>query len=361
MKFSKYGIRVFFIVCWVLVLGLFLWLPTLSSWFWQEERVINLFTWAATIDPQIIKDFEKETGIRVNIIYFESNEELFVKLFTTKGKGYDLIMPSDYLMEKLIKYKLVKSLDKSKLNFWDELNPRLLDHYFDPGNVYSIPYFWSIYGLGIDKKFFNNKQPPSSWDLLFTYPIGKNKVAMLNVAREAMLITAQYLYKSIESINKNRIKEIKNTLIEQRKRVEAYVDADIRSNYLLASQTCPIVVSASPYIAQLMRDDENIDFLIPQEGSFILIDNLVISAASKKEDMVYEFINYLYQPEVVKHHYQNYPFLPVTKNLKELMEENNEPSAIIKAHFDESLQLSFFKNVIPETIANDVWIAIKTS
>ena len=110
-----------------------------------------------------------------------------------------------------------------------------------------------------------------------------------------------------------------------------------------------------------MRENEAIDFLMPKEGSFILIDNLVISSASKKDELVYQLINYLYEPKVVQHHYENYPFLPVTDNLKELMEADNAPESIITALFDKSLQLEFFKNVIPEKKANEVWIAVKTS
>ncbi len=150
-------------------------------------------------------------------------------------------------------------------------------------------------------------------------------------------------------------------MIKQKPRVEIYIDADIRSNYLLASKTCSVVVSTTPYIVQLMRENKAIDFLIPKEGSFILIDNSVISPACKKDALVYELINYLYEPEVVQHHYEHYPFLPVTNNLKELMEKDHAPESIINMHFDKSLQIEFFKSVIPEKIANEVWIAVKTS
>ena len=207
-------VRFAIFIFWIFSIAALLWLPRITSLLWQEGRVINLFTWAATIDPQVVAEFEKKTGIKVNITYFESNEELFVKLYTTKAQGYDLIMPSDYLMEKLVRDKLVKPIDKTKLDFWDRLNPRLLDHYFDPGNKYSIPYFWSIYGLGIDKEFFKESKPPSSWSLLFSYSIVPAKVAMLNVAREAMLITAQYLFGSIEDLTQEKIKQIKKELIK---------------------------------------------------------------------------------------------------------------------------------------------------
>lgn len=360
MKFLTIFLRTVIIGFWFICLILFLAMPAVTN-LWQDDKTINLFIWGATIDPKIIDDFQKETGIRVNQVYFESNEELFVKLLTAKGRGYDLLMPSDYVVEKLIAHKLIKPLDKTKLDFWDSINPRLLNHYFDPGNIYTIPYFWAIYGLGISNNFFGKKVPPSSWQLLFDYPITPAKVAMLNVARESILITAQYLYESIENITTNKIDEIKKKLIAQKKRVEVYTDADIRANYLLASETCPVVVAASPYMAQLMQEDDSVSFLFPKEGSFILIDSLVISSKTDKEALVYKFINYLFRPEILLHHFESYPFLPVTKNLKSLMEKNNTPKSIIDAHFDESLKLEFFKNVISEEIVNTVWMLLKTS
>jgi spermidine/putrescine transport system substrate-binding protein len=344
---------------WVACLMIFLSMPKIS-FLWEKDRTINLLTWAATIDPHVVVAFEKETGIKVNISYFEHNEELFVKLYTTKGKDYDLIVPSDYLIEKLIKNKLIKPIDRSKLKFWDRINPRLLGHYFDPKNEYSVPYLWAIYGLGIDTEYFK-QELPHSWGLLFDYPIESAKVAMLNVAQESILITAQYLYGSTENITKEKIKEIQQKLIAQKKRVEAYIDADIRSNYMLVSKTCPIVVASSPYILYLMKERPAINFIIPQEGGFLLIDSLVLSVASQKDDLVYQFINYLYRPEILHHHYQLYPFLPATNELKKIMAEEKIPESIIRMHFDSTVKLTFFTHILPENVINNIWISLKTS
>jgi spermidine/putrescine transport system substrate-binding protein len=326
----------------------------------QNVKTINVLTYPATLDQKIIAEFEKETGIRVNLIYYENNEELFVKLLTTKGQGYDLFMPSDYSVERFIKHGLMKPIDKSKLNFWHRINPRVIGQYFDPENIYTIPFFWTVYGLGINRNFFD-KKIPDSWQLLFDYSLSHAKVGMFNLAREALLTTALYLFGGIENLTEQKIKQIQTILVNQKKNVEAYIDADFRANYLLASDASPVVVAASTFIAQLMKENEAIDFILPREGTFILIDSWALPTATTKDDLVYQFINFLFKPSALLHLFQNYPFFPVTNDLKMLMEENEVPESIIRAHFDTKLKLEFFKNVLSDESANNVWITVKTS
>jgi spermidine/putrescine transport system substrate-binding protein len=355
---SSFFIRTVMIGFWLACLGMLFLIPIAGS-LWQPGRSITILIWAATIDSKIIAHFKKETGISVNISYIENNEEAYSKVLTTHGEGYDLIMPSDYLVKRFIEHKLIKPIDKTKLTFWDRLNPRLLNHYYDPNNNYSIPYFWEIYGIGINKDYFK-KTPSASWDLLFTYPLDDAKIGMLSSPREAILLTAQYLFGGLSPLTPMQQELVTQTLITQKKRVEAYIDADIRSDYLLVSNTCPVTVASSAYIARIMQEYDNFDFLIPKEGGFLLIDSLVIPHASKKDDLVYQFINYLYKPENLRYHFQEYPFLPPTKELQQMMEEEKIKQAIIRAHFDLSLHLEFFKDIINENIANKIWFTLKT-
>jgi spermidine/putrescine transport system substrate-binding protein len=111
----------------------------------EHGKSINVLVWGQILDKEFLSDFEKETGIRVNMSYFENNEELFVKLKTTDLHDYDLIMPSDWAVELLIKDDLVKKLDRTKIVAWNSLYPALCNLYFDPHNEYTI-YFLVIVG-----------------------------------------------------------------------------------------------------------------------------------------------------------------------------------------------------------------------
>ena len=149
-------LQTFFTVSfWIVIFFVFLFAPRIVLNV-RSSNSINICIWSGIVDPQLFKNFEKETGIHVNVSYFEGNEELLVKLLATKGKGYDMISPSDYVVDFLRKNNLLQRLDKSKLDFYDALNPKMIGHYYDPKNEYSVPSEWYIMGLGINADFFKN-------------------------------------------------------------------------------------------------------------------------------------------------------------------------------------------------------------
>ena len=146
-------VKLLFILFWVLLLISFLWMINLK--FATPAHSINVFSWDGTFVRSYIKKFEKETGIKVYLNIYGTNEELLAKLKATKGKGYDLVVPSDYVVGTLIKEGLLKKINKKKLNFFSKINPVLLGHSFDSKNDYSIPFEWEIYCIAINKNFIN--------------------------------------------------------------------------------------------------------------------------------------------------------------------------------------------------------------
>lgn len=154
------------IFSWVLLIAIILYFPHWKA-LPREEKSLNIFAWGDLMEPSVLAEFEKETGIKVNLSYFSSNEELQVKMIATRGIGYDLIMPSGYAVDLLAKANLLKPINKSKLRFWNNLNPGLLGIWYDPQNTYSIPFSWEVYGLGISTPFFKDRSLPSSWDALY--------------------------------------------------------------------------------------------------------------------------------------------------------------------------------------------------
>lgn len=351
--FYRFGGKFQIVIFWIVVFFGTLYIPKLFYSLSSQES-INVATWTDMLDEIMIKKFEEKTGIRVNVSYFDNNDELLVKIRATKGEGYDLIIPSDHTVELLKEAGLLKRLNKSKITVWDRVEPRLLGAYFDPNNDYSIPYYWGIYGIGINKDFFGQNAPKPSWDLVFK-PLPHNaKISMLDNPREALLLTALYIHGSLDNLNECVFEKIKNLLIAQKKWVEAYTE--FRADYLLLSTTCPVVVSTTPTMFRLMGVQKNIEFLVPQEGTFMTTDNWVIPNASSKEDSVYSFINFLYQPEIIAHHFNVFTFIPATIDLQDLLK--NYPS-IYSAHTSFNNKLFYFKNILSRSTVNDIWIALK--
>lgn len=338
---------------WLAVLFGFMYAPAVIRLL-HKEKSLTIFTWPSILDPQYLKQFEKETGIKLYISYYETNQELFSKVQATRGSGYDIIMPSDHTVELFVKDHLVKKIDKSRLTFYDKLYPHLLGHYFDPNNDYSLPYFWGVYGLGINRKFFADKKPFPTWGLIFDTKLIHSKVGMTDESLEAVLLAAYYLYGTIDiESTPEQLAAIKRLLQQQKKWVEAYSES--RAEYLLVSESCPITVALSPDIYKAQKEHPYLDFIVPQEGSFVFIDSIVIPATTEKDDMIYEFINFLYRPEVLDHHREKFGFCSPVYEEVPRMPENFCPSS------HQFKYLNFFKNVVPQSVVNDIWISVMSN
>ncbi|HSW86461.1 MAG TPA: extracellular solute-binding protein [Rhabdochlamydiaceae bacterium] len=350
-------VRTSIVFFWVVIIFAALYWPKWKP-FHYKQNSINIFSWGDILDPTVIGDFEKKTGIKVNLNYYSSNEELLVKMKATKGEGYDLIIPSDYAVQLLSKENLLKKLDPSRFHFWKDINPVLTHLPFDPDNSYSIPFEWEIFGLGIDTNYFQNKQLNQSWKLIYDPSIINYKITMINDPVEAILFTSFYLYGLVDSLEKEQVQSIKNLLFRQKKWVEAY--ADFRGDYFLATKNCPVVVSSSSYIWRTMRNFKFVGFVVPQEGTFITIENLCIPLASNKETLAYEFINYLFKAESVAAHYKTFGFFPSTMHALHLMDLDPLAEKLIRSTPQDFEKFHLTKVLLPQQQIRDIWVEVKT-
>jgi spermidine/putrescine transport system substrate-binding protein len=343
------------VIGWIILIFAFLYSPLLLE-YWQR-KTINVFTWTEMIDSQEIVEFERETGIKVNLSYYESNEELFAKLRMTKGLGYDLIIPSDYMLEEFINTGILQKIDKTKLDFLDRINPAFMNLYCDPNNEYSIPYVWSVYGIGFNKTILPQMRVDNPWSLLFDTHVTHASRVMIEDARELILLMAYYLYGSIEHIDEQQLDRIQELLCEQKKYVVSYTD--VGASYLLGSREAALALSTSPYILRTMAHDSSIDFIIPTQGSFAVFENIVIPAHSNHQDQVYSFINFLYKPERMKKLVETTYFF---SSLQDAPVDNMPPH--IRPFFSFNQQsfakMQFFKNVIPRSIVTALWTQLKS-
>lgn len=355
---KKIFIRSGIILIWIALIFAILYWPKWKV-FSYDSNTLNIFAWGDILDPDVITSFEKETGIKVNLNYYSSNEELIVKLRATHGEGYDLIIPSDYAVNILIDDGLVKEIDHKKLDFWNAINPSLLGHFFDPTNRYSIPFEWELFGLGIDKDYFRAHPTPPSWGMLFDPDIVHYKITMNNDPIEAVAFASFYLFGPMESLTADEKQLVRQTLIDQKKWVTAY--ANFRGDYFLATHNCAVVIASSSYIWRTKRLYDFVGFVVPEEGSFITIENLCIPKPTKKEKLVYQFLNYLYRPESVASHFNTYGFFPAATNGMELMDLDEQAKQLMLSTEEEFKKFYFVENLIPQDELRDLWVEVKTS
>ncbi len=343
------------IVCfWMVIIVVFLYAGRFTQSL-SNGKHINVLVWGQVLDKEFLSDFEKETGIRVNMSYFENNEELLVKIQSSAHHDYDLVMPSDWAAQLMIQQGLVKKLDRSKVHIWDTLYPALCDHYFDPHNEYTLPFYWSLFGLGVDTRYWKGKTVPFTWGLIFDERIMPERICTIEDMRELISIAALYLFGRYEELTAPEIEQIKSLLLAQKKQVEIYSDS--RPEYVLASGVVPIAVSWFGDFLKVMRQFDYLQFIAPDEGAFVVIDSFAIPAASKKDDLIYPFINYLFRKDIVKKYVDKFDFFPAVQVKVEYDERFAELTMPSKELFEH---INFFKNVVSKETINDVLISLKS-
>ncbi len=354
MNTRTVGKRATIVFIWLVLIFSALYLPLME--FTKEERVINVFTWGDILDSRVVAAFERQTGIKVRMSYYASNEELVVKLRATGGEGYDLIMPSDFAVYLLSQDKLLSPIDQSKLDFWHDLHPKLLNLAFDPGNRYSIPLEWEVFGLGINSMMYKQPAGSISWKAVFDPGPIDFKIMMLNEPMQAVLFAALYLFPKVEPLSKEQFAAVYDLLIRQKQWVEAY--ADFRADYFLATESCPIAVASSSYIWRARRLFPFIDFVVPSEGTFISIENVCIPSKSTHQEWTYAFINFLFRPESGAIHFENLGFFPSTYSGQQAMDAGAKE--LLRTFEEHSESFHFFEKIYSPKEVRDMWVEVKS-
>lgn len=334
---------------WIAVIAAFLFLPVLYQKI-HTSKTLTIFTPPLLLDPHYIKEFEKKTGTKVVLAYFENGAALLSKLAAVDGKGYDLILPDDHTLELLIKQNALKKIDISKLTFWHDLHPALLNTYFDPQNHYTVPYYWGIYGIGYNSNLYPDGVA-NSWGLLFDPHMSVcNKICMTDEPRESILIAARYLFGSIDALKNPEAQEaVKQLLIKQKKSVEVYTLS--RADTLLQTNSCGLATIASPEAWRLSRVHSSIKMVIPREGSFLLMDSFAIPKNAGNESLIYEFLNFIFEKESIKHHSYQFGFCSPLRSV-------SLPDQDAFCPVDQISTFDFFREVISDQRINELWIEI---
>ena len=356
--FAKINIRLFFILFWTICLTGFVLLSYVSLYFVQE-RSLSIYMWSDKIDESILQKFEKETGIKIYVNYYESNEELVTKFEISKDLNCDIILPSEYIIEPLAAQVFLKKIDLSRCDFVDRIYPEFMKMSFDPNNEYSLPIYWDILGLGYTHSYFKNGLPFNSWDLIFNKNlIPCKQISMVDDSREAIFLSLKYLGWDSKQLNSQQLDGIEKLFLEQKSWVGAYTD--FQQGYFLTSKTYPLVVAQRERIVREMLTDADVGFTIPDQGSLLIISNVVICASSKKDDLIYQFLNYIYSHDVMMFNCKEYCLLPTIKDvLEELPQEYIGVDNLLPGQKNFQ-NLDIFPNILTQKQINDIWIAFKS-
>lgn len=344
-----------------LILSLFVFIilsvPFLSSCGEKETvkgRVVNVYNCGEYIDPETVKMFEKETGIKVQYETYASNEDMYVKL-KQNTNNYDVVVPSDYMIERMIREGMLAKIDYNNIPNFKEVDPKLKNPSYDPKNEYTVPYFWGTVGIVYNDKMIKDKI--DSWNDLWN-PKYKNQIIMYNSQRDAIAIALKKLGYSMNSTDPKELEEAKKELIKQKPIVYAYLTDDGRD--VMVQGDAAIAVEYSGDAELMMSENPDLKYVIPKEGSNIWSDCFVIPKTAKHKKEGEEFINFMCRPDIAEmnaEYCMGYTS-PIVK-VKELLPEDLRNSEVAYPDMKKLPPLEAYKDLGKDVILYDnLWTEV---
>ena len=260
-------------------------------------ETISVYNWGDYIEPSVIDVFEAETGIRVIYETFETNEDMYAKI-AMGGSSYDVIIPSDYMIERMIQEKLLQPINWDNVPNVKNIDPRFTHESYDPAFAYSVPYTWGTMGV-----LYNTEtvlEEPDSWEVLLdeTY---KMDMFMLNAPRDTMAIALVMCGHDINSTDPQHLQEAKELLIRQKPLVLAYVVDEVKDKMIAGEASVALVWSGDATFC--MSESDELNYVVPKEGSNIFYDSMCIPHNARNVSGAEKFIDFMCRADVAAANY----------------------------------------------------------
>jgi spermidine/putrescine transport system substrate-binding protein len=256
--------------------------------FSAEEKVVNFYNWDTYIGETTLEDFKGASGVEVNMDLFADNAELFAKL-KEGNPGYDVIVPSNDYVERMVAAKMLTKLDHSKIPNIANIDPAFMNPNHDPGRVYSLPYMWGTIGIGYRKSRVDGV--PDSWKWLYDSDKYEGKVALLGEPTTVMQIACKYLGYPLNESDPAKLEIAANMIIKQKPNIKVF--AEDNGQDLLLSGEVDLAMEWNGDILQVMAEDDDISYVVPKEGGLLWEDTLAIPTGAPHPENAHAFINYI--------------------------------------------------------------------
>ncbi len=255
----------------------------------KGDNTIKVYNAGEYIDEAIISEFEEEYDCRIIYETFDSNESMYTKI--NSGEEYDIIIPSDYMIERLIKEDRVQRLDWSKIPNAKGILPTVMNKDCDPGNKFSAPYFWGSVGILYDKTKVDEEDLKDGWEILRNQKY-KGDIYMYDSERDSFMIAMKALGYSLNTEKKSEIDASYNWLLEQSRTMEPiYVGDEVIDNMISGNKSMAVVYSGDA--AYIITENPNMEYFEPQDGTNIWYDGMVITKECQNTDLAHKLINFI--------------------------------------------------------------------
>lgn len=327
-----------------------------------EDKVIYVYNWYDYIDESVLEQFEQETGIRVEYTCFTTNEDMIIEL-EVNPSGYDVVFPSDYIVERMIGRDMLAPLDWSKLpNAKAYTRDKLLNPSYDPQNAYSVPYMWGTLGILYNTTMVDEADEVDSWEILWNTKY-KNNVFMLDSIRDTMCVALALLGYDINTTDRAELEAARDKLIEQKQlgMVRAYQVDQIKDRMVAGDAALAVMWSGDAEYAVELNED--LAYVIPWQGSNIWVDPMVVPKNAPHYDYAMQFIDFLCRPDIAQKNCEEIGYCSPNTGAVELMGEEYQQNEILNPT-DEDVELcDYFHDIPAEHLDtwNWVWNAVKSA
>ena len=330
---------------------------------------LYVYNWGEYIDEDVISQFEDETGITVVYDLFETNEEMY-PVIEAGAVNYDVVCPSDYMIQKMRENDLLAELNFDNIPNIDQIDPAYMEmsQAFDPENKYSVPYCWGTVGILYNTKLLDELgvPAPTKWADLWDERLS-GEILMQDSVRDAFMVALKKDGCSMNSESKDELEQAKQELIDQKPLVQAYVIDQVRDKMIGGEAAVGVIYSGEMlYIQDEIANlglDYDLEYVIPEEGTNLWLDSWVIPKNAKNKENAEKWIDFMCRPEIAKANFEYITYPTPNKGAFELLDEEMQNNKAVFPDIDSLKDSEVYKYLGDETDAvyNELWKEVKAN
>ena len=321
---------------------------------------VVVYNWGEYLDPDVLEQFEEETGVKVVYEEFETNEIMYPKV-AAGAISYDVVCPSDYMIDKMIQNGLLQEINMDNIPNLSNIGETYMkwSEEFDPGNKYSVPYCWGTVGILYNKTMVDEEV--DSWNILWDEKY-KDDILMQDSVRDALMVALKKNGCSMNTDSEEEIAQATEDLIAQKPLVQAYVIDQVRDKMIGDEAAIGVIYSGEAIYTQ--RENENLEYVIPKEGTNLWIDSWVIPKNAQNKENAEAFINFMCRADIALKNFDYITYSTPNEAARELIEDEDIRNSTIAFPTDEMLEGCETYTYLGDDLDNmytDYWNKVKSS
>ena len=330
---------------------------------------LYVYNWGEYIDEDVISQFEEETGITVVYDLFETNEEMY-PVIEAGAVNYDVVCPSDYMIQKMRENDLLAELNFDNIPNIDQIDPAYMEmsQAFDPENKYSVPYCWGTVGILYNTKLLDELgvPAPTKWADLWDERLS-GEILMQDSVRDAFMVALKKDGYSMNSESKDELEQAKQELIDQKPFVQAYVIDQVRDKMIGGEAAVGVIYSGEMLYIQdeavSLGLDYDLEYVIPEEGTNLWLDSWVIPKNAKNKENAEKWIDFMCRPEIAKANFEYITYPTPNKGAFELLDEDMQNNKAVFPDIDSLKDSEVYQYLGDDTdaIYNELWKEVKAN